>query len=113
MDEILTDDEIDAIGMRLLGAGYGGNTDRDLARAVERAVVEKLAMGGELPDPTVLWQRFSRDSGGALPIYAYTDEQMREMRARGVAAGMAQERARCVAVCEAVDLADDEKEQTR
>lgn len=38
----LSDEEINAIGMRLLGAGYGGNTDRDFARAVERAVVEKL-----------------------------------------------------------------------
>ena len=33
----MTDEEIDSIGRRVLGAGYGGNTDRDLARAIEAA----------------------------------------------------------------------------
>jgi hypothetical protein len=33
----LTDEQIDHIGRKLLGVGYGGNTDRDFARAIEAA----------------------------------------------------------------------------
>ena len=63
-----------------------------LCRAVERAVVTKLAaMGGEeMPKPTVRWTVKSD------VIDYYTANQMRELFARGVAAGMAAERARCM-----------------
>lgn len=115
MSEILSDDDIKAAVRPL----YGNEIAFEMAwpdmvlpeaRAVERAVVEKLAAMGEgLPEPTVHLPRFNRDSGGALPIYAYTADQLRTERAKGVVAGMAQERARCAAVCDglAEDAGDD------
>jgi hypothetical protein len=88
--DILSDDEIRAL---FIAAGFtvkDGHADLKpyvyaAARAVERAVVSRLAaMGGELPEPT---------------YYGAADQLLTE-RAKGVAAGMAAERARCVAVCD-------------
>jgi len=106
MSEILSDDEIQCMATGLgdydkVNDCYVFNRTGDwsvvsFTRAVERAVVEKLAaMGGEeMPKPTVRWTVKSD------VIDYYTANQMRELFARGVAAGMAQERARCVAVCD-------------
>lgn len=40
---LLSEEEIDLIGRGMFGAGYGGNSDRDFARAVEQAVLARLA----------------------------------------------------------------------
>ena len=37
---VLTDEQIDAIGIKMLGKGYGGNTDREFARAVLAAATQ-------------------------------------------------------------------------
>jgi len=96
MAEILSDDEIKAAVRPLYSdciAFEMAWPDMVLpeARAVERAVIKRLAeMGGELPEP----------DHGYHARTGYTADQMRAHYARGVAAGMAQERARCVAVCD-------------
>jgi hypothetical protein len=97
MTEILTDDDIKTAVCPL----YGDKVAFEMAwpdmvlpeaRAVELAVVEKLAeMGGELPEPaststmvdSVMRQYWVR---------TYTADQMHAHYARGVAAGMAQPR---------------------
>jgi hypothetical protein len=80
-------------------AGYpvGEDVNRysTLIRAVERAVVEKMAaMCGELPPCDVVSEH----------IDGYSEDAMHEHYARGVAAGMSAERARCVAACEAEQI---------
>jgi hypothetical protein len=134
MSEILSDDDHRAL-VREAGltctAGWPIYELIRYGRAVERAVLSRLVeMGGDLPtfdammreaDAYVrgkaVWARYidgtplSNDI--AVWITVCAQQYVRDALARGVAAGMAQERARCVAVCEAVDLADDEKEQTR
>jgi len=75
---------------------------------VERAVVSRLAViGGELPKARGLC--IDLHSRKNFSVEGYTADQMHAHYARGVAAGMAQERARCVAVCDglAEDAGDD------
>jgi hypothetical protein len=94
VSEILSDDERHSIYARAYDDADNGRHRAGL-RAVERAVVEKLAaMGGEMPpvsphnhpEPqTMMWT--------GLEI-AWIHEYARAERAKGVAAGMAQERAR-------------------
>lgn len=77
----------------------------------ERAVVEKLAaMGGELPPSTKHVTSWDGDSCNWVPIYAYTAGQLRTERAKGVAAGMAQDR-RWIPVAERLPTPDDEEVQ--
>jgi hypothetical protein len=88
MSDILSDAERNAV-YRRAAAEHSHGEDRPWPdghiyglRAVERAVVEKLAaMGGELPAPA----GFVPDRHGTASMY--TADQMREMYARGVAAG--------------------------
>jgi hypothetical protein len=120
MNDILTDEEIRAVVSSVPARPFreegGEPTSVRIARAVERAVVEKLAaMGGELPtfDATLreaegqvraspLWKRFidgtplSNDIAVWMTVFA--QHEARTALARGVAAGMAQERERCLAI---------------
>jgi hypothetical protein len=165
--DILSDDEIRAL---FIAAGFtvkDGHADLKpyvyaAARAVERAVVSRLAaMGGELPESTPMettsWggkeaafrmnaYYYTFEATGVLAIdlilsavacagkaYHHTDswsdpcspyherlrgetpidwiknaakdaaDQLRTERAKGVAAGIAAERARCIAVCEGLE----------
>jgi hypothetical protein len=96
MAEILSDDEhadlVRGAGL-VCTAGWPINDLIRYGRAVERAVVEKLAaMGGELPSSTKHVTSWDGDSCDWVPIYAYTAYQLRTERAKGVAAGMAAER---------------------
>jgi hypothetical protein len=97
MAEILSDDEIRAVVSSVPARPYREESSEPtsvrIARAVERAVVERLAaMGGELPE-----QWHTMRVGDAAFRKVYAAEQMRDMYARGVAAGMAAERALAVA----------------
>jgi hypothetical protein len=103
MTDILSDDDMDEIIVRELGDDT--THAREFARAVERAVLSRLAaMGGELPPSTKHVTSWDGDSCDWVPIYAYTADQLRTERAKSLLAGIAQERARCVAVCEAEHL---------
>jgi hypothetical protein len=76
MTEILNDDDHASL-MR-------GVPTIDYARAVERAVISRLAeMGGELPEPSPARQWL---------FHVYSADQMHAHYAKGVAAGVAAER---------------------
>jgi hypothetical protein len=119
MTEILSEEDIRAL---FLAAGFtvkDGHADLKTyvygaARAVERAAVEKLAaMGGDLPEPTTHWPHFNRETGIAdlaTPSLRVIADHIRAERAKGIAAGVAQERARCVAVCKTKWLHDVQDE---
>ena len=112
MDEILTADERQQAIQRAVD-GWGdmdcryGDREQIIAEEVERAVVSRLAaVGGEVPEPR--WRTDARIDGYGEP--AYTVDQYEYGVARGVAAGMAAERARCVAIAapERTPFNDDE-----
>lgn len=112
MAEILSDDEmLQAISPDLYLHIEGANKAARLAdaRAVERAVISRLAaMGGELPEGIAYTDQRDLDKDGNWDTFIakhasewheglrfnaplYTADQLRAERAKGVAAGMAQE----------------------
>jgi hypothetical protein len=90
MSDILSDDERKTV-LHAVAEGIGAPSIvmthwPQVARAVERAVVSRLAeMGGELLEPAYMMR-----VGDAAFRKVYTADQMRTERAKGVAAGMAQ-----------------------
>ena len=89
MADILSDDELRAAYASPIAGG--DTTPISGLRAVERAVLSRLAeMGGETPPCDVVSEH----------IDGYSEDAMHAHYARGVAAGIAQERARCVAACD-------------
>ena len=78
---LLTDEEIEACA-----ADDDGSDDMAFARAIEAAILAKLA-SAELPEPAI----FQYDAMLASPIKAYTADQLRQAYAQGAAAQLSAE----------------------